>query len=200
MDLGDPRINSLRIRSALRIMFSVGLVAFAILTGCSHDSESRIRVELRDPPESKPTPQTGSKTYSCPEADPRDTRPKPRNSKEHHVALSWKPSTSSKNGKDIRYCLYRTEGGRVQKNNASSTPPCVHCQLIVGIGSPWPGTAATDDVFGGAEYCYVAVAIDMSNGSLSGFSNEAHAVTPEAPPPHFSCEDPNEKQGDSRNH
>jgi len=179
MGLGDPRKTCSRIRPAIRIAFCVAL-ALIILTSCSHDSASRIHVELRDAPNSKPVPETEPKD-SCPPADPSETHWQSSAWTGHHVTLSWNRSTSSNgaNGKNIRYCLYRSDNGPVRRNPASLTPPCVDCQRITD--SAVAGTIAFDNHLEiGARYCYVAVAIDISDGKLSTFSNQAAVVIPPA--------------------
>jgi len=181
MDMGDPRKIDSYIRSAVRILFSVGLAVLVILTGCSQDSSSRIHVELRDTPEAKPTAQTIPKADpSCPAGDLPDTDVQTVPSKSHSVKLSWNLSTSSNdlNGQNIRYCLYRAEGGPVQKNNTPSTYPCARCGRVTKIPVQGKTTDPDWNVENGVHYCYVAVAIDTTNGKLSGFSNQADAVIP----------------------
>jgi hypothetical protein len=179
MDPGDPVKTYSLMLSAIRIVFSA--VALVILLNCSRDSGSQIRVELRDIPESKATSQTAPKTDSlCPVGDLPDTNIQTAPSKNHSVKLSWNLSASSNgpDGKNIGYCLYRSEGGPVQKSSAQSMFPCERCQRVTK--TPVQGTTTDPDrnVEDGAHYCYVAVAIDIRNGKLSGFSNQADAVLP----------------------
>ena len=202
MDLRDPGKNCLRIRSAIRIVLSVGLAASVILTGCSHDSGSRIHVELRDPPESKSAGQTDSTNkYSCPDADHGDTDGQTDSSGGHSVKLSWNLSTSSTgpNDEKILYCIYRTRDGAVQQKKQGSNYPCANCQRVTKIAVKGTTTDPDRNVENGARYCYVAVAIDVSNGKVSGFSNQAPAVIPPGAGP-FSCDaQTNDKQRDRKN-
>jgi hypothetical protein len=197
MDLGDPGRICPPIRSAVRA-FSVGLAAFVILTGCSHDSGSRIRVELRDTPEPKAAAQIGSNRYPCPEADHGDTSGQAVSLTGHSVKLSWNASTSSSGPKDekILYCLYRTKDGPVQKDTNS---PCSNCQRVTKFAVQGTSTDPDGDVEDRAHYCYVAVAVNTKTKEISGFSNQAAAVIPPPPFAAFSCDKKKiEKQGDSK--
>ena len=186
MGLEDPRKSRSRIRSAVEIAFYVCAVAFMILMGCSRDSGSRIRVELRDLPQAKPTTETEPQD-SCTAADPIPTLGPSSLWAGHHVTLSWHPSTSANgpNGKNIRYCVYRTKGGPVhpaQTQNGTPGPPCINCQRITEVAVN--GTTAFDSQLEiGARYCYVAVAIDISNRKRSTFLNPAAVVIPPATDP-----------------
>ena len=181
MDRGDPGKICSRIRAVVRIVFSVGLAALVILTGCSRDSGSRIHVELHDIPEAKPAAQTVIKTgLSCPAGDLPDVDSQTARSSNHSVKLSWNLSTSSygPNGKNIFYCLYRTDGGGAVEKNTSSKYPCAGCRRVTK--TPVPGTTTDPDQYvkDGAQYCYVAVAFDITSGKLSDFSNQAGAAIP----------------------
>lgn len=187
MDLGGPGKICSRIRSTVRIVFPLGLAAFVILAGCSHDSGSRIRVELRDAPEAKLANQEDFPSYSCPEADHGDIDPKMASPEGHKVKLSWNLSTSSygPNGKNVFYCVYRTKDGAVQETNPKSAYACANCQRVTAYAVQ--ATTTTDvHVEDRAHYCYVAIAIDVSkksdisNKNFSGFSNQAPAVIPPA--------------------
>lgn len=88
--LGDPGKVCSRIRSVVRIVFSVSLAALVVLTGCSRDSGSRIHVNLHDIPEAKPAAQTVIKTDpSCPAGDRPDVDFRTARSPNHSVKLSW---------------------------------------------------------------------------------------------------------------
>ena len=166
MDMGDPRKIDSYIRSAVRILFSVGLAVLVILTGCSQDSSSRIHVELRDTPEAKPTAQTIPKADpSCPVGDLPDTDVQTVPSKSHSVTLSWNLSTSSNdlNGQNIRYCLYRAEGGPVQKNNTPSTYPCARCGRVTKTPVQGKTTDPDRNVENGVHYCYGKSLLQYAN-------------------------------------
>lgn len=200
MDLGDPGKGCWRPRSAVRIALIVALPILVVLTGCTHDSGSRIHVELRDTPQSKPAAQTAApKDYPCPETNLGDTNGHLVSPEGHNVKLSWNPSTSSTGPNDVNilYCLYRTKGGAVQKD---TTSPCSDCQRVTKFAVQGTTTDPDGDVEIGSRYCYVAVAVDVRNKKVSGFSNPAPALIPPASGP-FSC-DPQttDKQGDSKNH
>jgi len=209
MGLGD-RERVCSHRSAALIAFSV-LAPFVVLTGCSHDSGSRIRVELRDSPESKPAAQNVAKeTYPCPEAVYGDTNGHLVSPEGHSVKLSWNPSTSSTGPNDVNilYCHYRTEEGPVQKNNTKSKSLCLNCKRVTKFAVRGTTTDPDGDVGTGHRYCYVAVAIDVRSKidvsdykKISDFSNQAAAVIPPPPPGTLSCVgQANEKQGDRKNH
>lgn len=199
MDLGDPGRICSRIRSAVRAI-SAGLAALIILTGCSHDSGSRIHVELRDTPQSKPPQTAAPKDYACPETDLGDTNGHPISPEGHKVKLSWNPSTSSTGPNDVNilYCLYRTKGGPVQKNTTTSQSPCSNCKRVTKFAVQGTTTDPDGDVEVGSRYCYVAVAVDVRNKKVSGFSNPAPALIPPATGP-FSCDiQTTEKQGNTK--
>lgn len=200
MDREDPGKVCSRIRSVVRIVFSVSLAALAILAGCSRDSGSRIHVELHDIPEAKPAAQTVIKTdLSCPVGDLPDVDFQTGRSPNHSVKLSWNLSTSSygPNGKNIFYCLYRTDGRAVEKNT-SSKYPCAGCRRVTK--TPVPGATTDPDQYvkDGAQYCYVAVAIDIRSGKLSDFSNQAGAAIPPSTDRPSCIQQTNAKQANAK--
>ncbi len=180
MDLRRPDRGFQLIQRACHFAFCATSV-FLVLNGCSQNSGSRIHVELHDIPEAKLPAQTVSEPIppSCPPGDPlgNDASSTPAGGRK--VTLSWNASTSANgaNAKDIFYCLYRTKGGPVRTNRAGAQSPCVNCQRVTKESIS--GTQKLDiQVEDGAHYCYVAIAIDRTNGKLSVFSNQADAIIP----------------------
>lgn len=152
-----------------------------ILCGCSRSSDSRIHVTLHDIPEDKApsqTPHLTAPSPACPPGNPLGNDASTTPVGAHTVTFTWNASTSAAAGKDIRYCLYRTTGGPVQKSSGTTgASPCVNCQLV----TPQPIAVTTykdRDVENGVHYCYVAIAIDAANNSSSDFSNQTDAVIP----------------------
>jgi hypothetical protein len=181
MDPRDPDRDRQQIRRAINFALWTALCFLLILNACSGNSGSRIHVELRDTPEANPPAQALKPAAICPPGDPPGGDPSPTPAAGHTVTLSWNASTSSSapNGKEIRYCLYRTKGARVQGNTpgAGTKSPCVNCQRVTK--QPISGTSYPDThVENGAHYCYVAIAVDGQTGKLSVFSNQADAVIP----------------------
>jgi hypothetical protein len=176
----DPNREQL-IRKPLHFALWTVLGALLVFDSCSLSSESLIRV-LGDIPEASPTSSALRKPAppSCPPGDPTDNDALSTPPGGHRVTLSWKASTSSagRDGKDIHYCLYRTKGARVQANAGTKTKsPCVNCQRVTLEAVT--GTIYKDDhVENDSHYCYIAIAIQTSNGNPSNFSNQADAVIP----------------------
>jgi len=181
MESKDPDKARCRLRRSVRFALWSVLCVALILDACSRNSESRMHVELRDAPEANLPKQSTPDTTptSCPPGDPHDSDESSTPPGGHTVNLSWNASTSATGplARDIRYCLYRTKGGRVQRNDPGTATPCVYCQRVTK--DPVAGTAFLDtQVESGVHYCYVAIAIDRGTGKLSVFSNQADAVIP----------------------
>jgi hypothetical protein len=178
-------------RRARRPLAKVGLFAsvgmLSILAGCSRACDSRIHVKLHDVPETNFTGQIPREADppKCPPGDPLGNNASSTPAGGHKVTLSWDASTSAIAGHDIRYCVYRTAGGPVQRNTvAAAASPCVNCQQVTS--DPISGTTYRDaQVANGVHYCYVAVAIDAVSGVVSNFSNQTDAVIPPRQEPPF---------------
>lgn len=158
----------------------ISLMLLFIVCGCSRSGDSRIHVTLHDVPEDKSHSQTSHITAptACPPGNPVGNDASSTPVGPHSVTLSWIASTSAGVGKDIRYCLYRTTGGPVQKSSGTTgTSPCLSCQLVTP--TPVTNTNYQDThVQNGVHYCYVAIAIDAGNSRSSDFSNQTDAVIP----------------------
>jgi hypothetical protein len=182
MNRRGPERDRQHIRAAVHFVPWAALCLVLILGGCSRDSASRIHVELRDTPEANPPAQARHKLDPplCPPGNhPPDDDAFSSPAGGHTVKLSWNPSTSSNgpNGKEISYCLYRTQEEPVQKSALGTTSPCVNCQRVTK--EPFAGTSYQDTrVENGVHYCYVAIAIDNGTGKLSVFSSQTDAVIP----------------------
>jgi hypothetical protein len=177
---------------------SMGVGMLLILGGCSRDS--RIHVKLHDIPETKSELQTARKINPplCPPGDPPGNDASSSPAGQHKVNLSWNASPSAGPGTDIRYCLYRSVGGPVQRSLGTlPTSPCINCQLVTII--PVTGTTYQDTrMENGAHYCYVAVALDASSGKVSDFSNQVDAIIPPRREPPF-CTPKNAKKAHAPN-
>jgi hypothetical protein len=170
---------------AFKIALPILLLTPMNLVGCS-----------RQQPDAKPESQQTSPAKSnkadvkltCPPGDPVDNDASSSPVGAHSVSLSWNPSTSSDNpkGREIRYCLYRTKGGRVQKStSARSFSPCVNCQRVTK--EPVMGTAYDDThLENDSRYCYVAISVETVNSMRSDFSNQIEADIPKAGVPVFN--------------
>jgi hypothetical protein len=203
MDRRGPERDRQHIRAAVHFVpWGVALCVLLILGGCSRNSTSRIHVELHDTPEANPPAQVRPKLdpLLCPPGSPPDNDASSSPAGGHTVKLSWNPSTSSKghNGKEIRYCLYRTQDGPVQESTPGMTSPCVNCQQVTK--EPVAGTSYQDtSVANGAHYCYVAIAIDNGTGKLSVFSNQTDALIPPRKASPFCNTNGNPKQAPGTN-
>ena len=187
MALRDPDRDRQHIPPAVNFALWTAFCLLLLQNGCSRNS-NKIHVELRDTPEAHRPAQTLQtiEPPSCPPGNhPPDNDVSSALAGGHTVNLSWNASTSSKgpHGKDIRYCLYRTKGGRVQalvqtgKPGTQVKPSCKNCQRVTI--NPIKDTTWKDTfVENGAHYCYVAIAIDTVNGEISVFSNQTDAVIP----------------------
>lgn len=183
----NPQRDRQHLRVAGSIGLGIGIGMLLILCGCNGSCDSRIHVKLHDIPETKPAAQISHKMDLpvCPPGDPPGNDASRFPAGTHKVSLSWNASTSSGPGKDIRYCLYRTVGGPVQRRMGTSpASPCINCQRVTT--APVTGTTYRDtQVQNGVHYCYVAIAIDADNGKVSDFSNRADAVIPPKNEPPF---------------
>lgn len=184
MDREELRKDSRDRRGALQIALLIILWTPMNLVGCSRP-EPHAAPELQKVSASEPNTVTDVK-LTCPPGDPPDNDVSSSPSGGHTVSLSWNPSTSSNNpkGKQIRYCLYRTKGGRVQRSAPGTTSPCGHCQRVTK--EPVTGTTYKDThVENDSHYCYVAIAIETASSMHSDFSNQADAVIPPRKEPPF---------------
>lgn len=164
-------------RGAFKIALPIIFLTPMNLVGCS-----------RQQPAAKPESQQASPAKSntravtliCPPGDPPDNDVSLSPVGGHTVSLTWNPSTSSNNpkGREIRYCLYRTKGGRVQRNTSGrATSPCVNCQRVTK--EPVTDIAYQDThVENDSQYCYVAISIETTKSTHSDFSNETEADIP----------------------
>lgn len=164
---------------AFKIAVPILLLSPMNLVGCS-----------RQPPDVKPESQQASPAKSnkvdvkliCPPGDPSDNDASSMPVGAHSVSLTWNPSTSSDNpkGREIRYCLYRTKGSRVQtRTSSTSISPCVNCQRVTK--EPVTGTTYNDThLENDSRYCYVAISVETVNSRHSDFSNQTEADIPKA--------------------
>lgn len=133
---------------------------------------------------SPPKRDSRTVTPTCPPGDPPDNDVSSSPVGSHRVSLTWNLSTSSDNpkGREIRYCLYRTKGGRVQRSSTRSFSPCVNCQRVTK--EPVTGTTYDDThVENDSHYCYVAISLETANSMHSDFSNETEADIPKSKEP-----------------
>ena len=117
--------------------------------------------------------------FICPDGDIKKT-----GANDHKVTLTWEPSASSSPSK-VRYCLYRTEDRRIEKSSGRlpiNKAPCNACTRVNETAVPESRYIDTQ-VTNGAHYCYVAIAMEISNDVFSGFSNEVEADIPADPKP-----------------
>ena len=175
MDLRDPSMSGRHIRSARK----VACIAFMVLatSGCSRNSETRIHIELRDPPASTSTAgQSPSTRFICPDGDSHT--PKDALTGDHSVLLTWKASTSATpNGSKIGYCLYRRKLQRVDAKNRSASDtksaPCTNCERV-NI-TPVEHLGCLDMIVeNDTLYYYAATAINKS-GDISDLSLQTSA-------------------------
>ena len=120
---------------------------------------------------------------------------------DHKVTLTWNASASASSGAEIRYCIYRSRGTRVQAitgKAGTSQVPCTNCELVN------QDKKAVKDLFyqdkqvkNDSKYCYAAVAMQKGNPYFSEFSKQVEAEIPQSPapiPPYVStdhlCDDP----------
>jgi hypothetical protein len=179
---------------------SMGIGTLLILGGCSDSRDSRNHVKLHDIPETKSEARTTQKMNPpvCPPGDPPGNDASSFPAGQHKVNLSWNASASAGPGQDVRYCLYRTVGGPVQRRLGTfPTSPCINCQQV--SATPVTGTSYWDtQVQNGMHYCYVAIAVDVGSGKVSDFSNQADAVIPPRKEPPF-CTPKKTKKAHSSN-
>ena len=182
MDPEVPRTQWRVDRTPVARTFWGIVVLSSFLVGCSHNSESRIRIQLQDVPDAAKTVDASPSppTFVCPAGDLSDVDAPNSPSGGHTVKLSWNASTSANgpDGANIQYCLYRTTGGAVQKNTVpGKVGPCVNCQRL--SKDPIPITKTSDThVENDVHYCYIAVAVNIQTHKMSVFSNQADAVIP----------------------
>lgn len=166
-----------------KVGVAIGICVSLMLNACSRASESRIPIELHDTPAASEPKKSGGENILlvCPPGDPpgNDASSSPRGG--HNVTLSWRASLSTRQpyAKEVRYCLYRSEGRPVQSSHSGTVgkSPCVNCQRVTL--TPVAGTLYKDtQVKSKTHYCYVALALESGNNAPSAFSNQADAVIP----------------------
>jgi hypothetical protein len=170
-------------RLLARITAWGGLFVLLILGGCSRNTPSKPRIELRDVPDASFRLQVSSDAGvpSCPPGDPVDNDASFLLAGKHSVNLSWNASASAAgaNQNRISYCIYRTEGGPVRPSDVrtSDKSPCLNCERVTV--RPVSRTAYRDTrVKNNVHYCYAAIAVESGNIIPSDFSNQADAVIP----------------------
>lgn len=106
---------------------------------------------------------------------------------DHKVTLTWNASTSASANTEIRYCIYRMAGTRVQAIPGQvlvDKVPCTGCELVN------QDKKAVKDLFyqdkqvkNDTKYCYAAVAMQKGNKYFSELSKQVEAEIPESPAP-----------------
>src|SRR6516225_6101490 len=125
-----------RVSLAVGIAIGLCLCVLLMLNVFRGRSDSRNRIELHDVPEAnEPDKSIGAKSLSvCPPGDPRGNDASALQAGGHSVTLSWNASSSANgpDAKEVRYCLYRTEGHPVQASHSGiiDKSPCVNCQRV----------------------------------------------------------------------
>ena len=177
-------------RPSTKFALNVAFSLFLIVTGCDRQPGSPIRIHLHDVPETTSQAAMTRETErpSCPPGDPDGNDSSSSPEEGHVVNLSWNASSSSSKPSrgQIKYCLYRSKGQRVQSSGAKTiaTSPCINCQRV--SIKPVVGTNYKDiHLQNNAHYCYVAIAIENGNILPSAFSNQADAVIPPRKEPPF---------------
>ena len=184
MDREHPQKAQRDPHRTLKITLLIILWTPMNMVGCS-------RQQPKATPESQQASASKSNTeaevrLTCPPGDPPDNDVSSSPVGSHAVSLSWNPSTSANNpkGGEIRYCVYRTKGGRVQRSaSARSLSPCINCQRVTK--EPVTVTTYNDTyVENDSHYCYVAISIEAVSSTHSDFSNQTQADIPKgkAPP------------------
>ena len=170
-------------RLLARIVAGGGLFVLLTAAGCSRNTSSKTRIELRDVPEAGFRLQglSDGGVASCPPGDPINNDASSVPTGEHSVNLSWNASASAAgaNQERISYCIYRTAGRPIQPSGLrrSDKSPCLKCQRVTV--QPVRRTAYRDTrVKNNVHYCYVAIATESGNIIPSDFSNQADAVIP----------------------
>jgi len=177
--------NRLYTRYPRSVTVLILICGMMLLIACSRRSSDRI--ELHDIAEDS---RQGSLQQrlpaACPTGDPPGNDVSSPKIGGHTVILRWNASAPV-DGQEMLYCLYRTIGGRVQKNrDQGKKSPCVNCQRVTL--TPVSGTTYKDNnVENDSHYCYVAIAISPVNGLVSDFSTQIDAVIPPRKEPPF-CE------------
>ena len=173
-------------RVIMGVAVNASLLLLVVMGACSHaapQERTKIILDSRfDSPAQaqKSTLQTGT-IWTCPVGNP-PIIPQATSSGTsiRKVSLSWIRSASENDPKfgEIRYCLYRTNGGPVKEEPVLNPgdAPCKNCDLVTA--DPVVGTTYTDKkVDDDAQYCYVAIAVSAKGAPpQSGFSNFAGAT------------------------
>ena len=151
------------------------LEVLQIVSACSDNSVSRVRLKLEDPKEKKVAKATLSAAPPvCPAAGLAPLQPLPYKTGHHKVTLTWHASVppTNPNLTAVGYCLYRSK----KKNVARKSATCSDCERVTP--TPIARTGCVDDlVENGATYYYVATAI-APGGQLSSSSNEITVAIP----------------------
>lgn len=120
---------------------------------------------------------------------------------DHKVTLTWNASASASGSSEIRYCIYRTLGRRVQAVQGKvpvGQVPCTGCELVNQDKKAVKDLFYQDTQVGNdSKYCYAAVAMQRGSPYFSELSKQVEAEIPKSPtpiPPFIStdnlCEDP----------
>ena len=175
MDLRDPLKASQHIRPSRK---GAWIILIVLATGgCSRNPETRIHIELRDPPVRTSTSAQGpSAKFICPEGD--SVAPKEAQTGDHSVLLTWNASTSaSPNGPKIGYCLYRRKqrpvDAKTRPAGDTKSVPCTNCERV-NI-TPVEQLGCLDTIVeNDTVYYYAATAINES-GDISDLSKQTSA-------------------------
>jgi hypothetical protein len=170
--LGTTRYFQFRFQAATLV-----IALLQVLSGCSRDNNTRVKIELADPPAGKGTQAAAPMPDSlqCPPAGAPTLQPS-ASTGHHGVVFTWNASVPSTRPEDnaVGYCLYRSK----TKNAAKANANCSGCEQINSI--PVSGRGCVDDlVEDGSSYYYVVTAISVS-GKTSSSSNEISVVIPDA--------------------
>ncbi len=106
---------------------------------------------------------------------------------DHKVTLTWNASASASAISEIRYCIYRTLGRRVQAVQGKvpvGQVPCTGCELVNQDKKAVKDLFYEDNqVKNDSKYCYAAVAMQRGSPYFSELSKQAEAEIPQSPAP-----------------
>jgi len=139
------------------------LEVLQIVSACSDNSVSRVRLKLEDPKEKKVAKATLSAAPPvCPAAGLAPLQPLPYKTGHHKVTLTWHASVppTNPNLTAVGYCLYRSK----KKNVARKSATCSDCERVTPTSIARTG-CVDDLVEDGATYYYVATAIAPGGSS-----------------------------------
>lgn len=166
-----------QLRPFVSVVIPLTLCVSISLAGC-HSAQTEAQNEAKPPGEVQPKDNQVKKNNAQFPACPGKIA---GGSKDHKVTLTWNASVTPNHSKEIRYCLYRSQG-RVQRIKGQLTvdkAPCSKCELVTP--TPVPATNTYDlQINNDSSYCYVAVAIEDGGRQFSEFSNQAEADVPKA--------------------